>query len=152
LLRITLAALHLLALGIGVGSLFARGRALHAVGRAPGALARAFTADTWWGLAGLLWIGTGLWRWLAGTEKATGYYSSNHVFYAKMGLLGVLLLLEIRSVVTLVRWRRSRVSESDPAIGAAARGLARFSDVQLLLVLAMLVAAVLMARGYGARG
>jgi hypothetical protein len=36
---------------------------------------RAFTADTWWGIAGFLWIATGLWRLLVGTEKPTGYHS-----------------------------------------------------------------------------
>ena len=34
-----------------------------------------------------LWIGTGLWRLLAGTEKPTAYYLSIHVFYGKMALL-----------------------------------------------------------------
>jgi uncharacterized membrane protein len=162
MLRITLAVLHLLALGIGVGSVYARARALHAVGTgaggAPGALAaalrRALSADSWWGLAGFLWIVTGLWRALAGTEKASGYYWSNHVFYAKMGCLAVLLVLEIAAVVVLVGWRRAGIAALETraaSLAPTARRLARFSDAQLLLVGAMLVAAVLMARGYGAR-
>ena len=157
MLRITLAVLHLLALGIGLGAVYARARALHAVAQpseAPDALGRALTADSWWGVAGALWVGTGLWRALAGTEKASAYYWHNHVFYGKMACLVVLLLLELWAVVTLVRWRREGVpalQSRRAALAPAARRLARVSDVQLLLVLAMLVAAVLMARGYGAR-
>ena len=157
MLRITLAVLHLLALGIGFGAVYARARALHAVGAqpdAPDALRRALTADSWWGVAGLLWVSTGLWRALAGTEKASTYYWHNPLFHAKMGCLVVLLLLEAWAVVTLVRWRREGLPSLQvrrAALAPAARTLARVSDVQLVLVLAMLVAAVLMARGYGAR-
>src|SRR3989449_11375442 len=56
--RWLLAALHLLALGVGLGAVWARGRALRDARDASG-LRRAFYADTWWGVAALLWIGTG---------------------------------------------------------------------------------------------
>ena len=70
MLRLLLAALHLIALGIGLGAVWARGNALNRpLDRA--AMVRAFHADTWWGIAAVLWISTGLWRLLAGTEKAT---------------------------------------------------------------------------------
>ena len=41
---------------------------------------------------------------------------------------------------------------SDAGIVARARRIARISDVQLLLLLGIVTAAVMMARGYGARG
>ncbi|HTE44315.1 MAG TPA: DUF2214 family protein, partial [Gemmatimonadaceae bacterium] len=68
-MRIALAVLHLVALGIGFGAIYSRGRQLNKLGTDPEALRRAFTADAWWGIAAILWIGTGLWRALAGTEK-----------------------------------------------------------------------------------
>jgi putative membrane protein len=154
MLRITLAVLHLLALGIGLGAIYTRARSLNALGSAPDALRRAFVADAWWGVAALLWIGTGLWRALAGTEKASGYYWSNHVFLAKMGLLLVVLLLELVPMVALIGWRRAAAAGTLPApelLVPKGRRLARISDVQTLLVVAIVVAAVLMARGYGAR-
>ena len=160
MLRITLAALHLLALGIGLGAVYARARALHRLSAAAGDAERdatlrgVFAADAWWGIAALIWISTGLWRVLAGTEKATGYYWSNHVFYAKMGFLVVVLLLEVWPMTTLIRWRSAAARQALPpagAVAAAGRRLARVSDVQTLLVVAMVVAAVLMARGFGAR-
>ena len=48
MLRIALAVIHLLALGIGLGAVYARARALHRVGTAADALGRAFVADSWW--------------------------------------------------------------------------------------------------------
>lgn len=77
MIRIALAVTHLLALGIGLGAIHGRGRALNALAADPGALRRAFAADSWWGIAAVLWIGTGLWRVLAGTEKTPSYYATN---------------------------------------------------------------------------
>jgi putative membrane protein len=151
-MRIPLAVLHLLALGIGLGAVYARGRALNRVEDVDG-LRRAFLADAWWGFAALLWIGTGLWRVLAGTEKASAYYWHNHVFYAKMGLLVLVLLLEIWPMTTLIRWRiglQRGTLPPLPVIAKPAWRIARISDVEGLLVIGMVIAAVLMARGYGA--
>jgi putative membrane protein len=92
---------------------------------------------------------------MGGFEKAPSYYWSNHVFYAKMGFLVVILLLEIWPMSTLIRWRiaaRRTPAVVSPAHVATGRRLARVSDVQTLLILCMVVAAVMMARGYGARG
>lgn len=147
MLRWALAAIHLTALGIGLGAVWARGRAL--AGTLDGAsLRRVFTADSWWALAAVLWIGTGLLRAFAGFEKGTAYYVHNHLFWTKMGLLGLILVLEIRPMIVLIRWR------VDLARGAtvdtrAAPALARISAAQALLVLLMVLAATAMARGFG---
>src|SRR5688500_1543073 len=72
-LRWLLAAFHLLALGIGLGAVVTRAFAL----RSPFSASRlpsVFLADTLWGLAALLWFGTGLWRAFGGVEKGTAYY------------------------------------------------------------------------------
>jgi putative membrane protein len=155
MLRIVLAVLHLLALGIGLGAIYARARALHRIGTSSDAIRDTFAADSWWAAAAVLWITTGLWRALAGTEKATSYYFSNHVFFAKMGLLVIVLLLEVWPMMTLIKWRVAAAKETLPSpelLSPTGRRLARVSDVQTLLVVAMVVAAVMMARGYGARG
>jgi putative membrane protein len=155
MLRIALAVLHLLALGVGLGAVYARARALAALSAAPDALRRAFAADAWWGVAAALWVITGLWRALAGTEKASGYYWSNHVFYAKMGLFLLVFVLELWPMTTLMRWRRAAAKGTlapHETLAPVARKLARISDVQTLLLVATVVTAVLMARGYGSRG
>lgn len=152
MLRIALAIVHLLALGIGLGAVWTRARALGERPLDRTSARRVFAADGWWGLAAVLWIGTGLWRLLAGTEKATSYYVANHVFYAKMGFFVLILLLEIWPAVTLVKWRRvaARSGSSwtpDASIAARMRAI---SYLEAALVVAMVCAAVMMARGYGA--
>lgn len=148
ILRWLLAALHLLALGVGLGAVWARGRALQSVLDSE-ALQRVFRADALWGLAAGLWIATGVWRLLAGLEKPTGYYLANHVFLTKMGLLLLILLLEISAMRTLTRWRRL-VRAGQPIDTTAAERLAKISFVQAWLVVLMVLAATAMARGIGA--
>lgn len=151
MLRIALASLHLVALGIGVGAIWIRARALR--GRLErGGLSRAFAADAWWGVAALLWLTTGLWRLLAATEKPTAYYLANHAFLTKMGLFALILLLEIGPMVTLIRWRRARAASvlNIPALTRRAHRIVVISYIQLTLLLAMVVAAAMAARGYGA--
>jgi putative membrane protein len=152
--RIVLAVIHLLALGIGLGAIYARARALNRVGESSDILRTAFQADTWWGIAAMLWISTGLWRWFGSMEKSASYYMTNHIFYAKMGFLVMILLLELLPMMTLIRWRGAKQKGALPApqeLGRLGKRLARISDVQTLLVICMVVAAVMMARGYGAR-
>jgi putative membrane protein len=102
----------------------------------------------------MLWIATGLWRALAGTEKTPSYYWHNHVFLAKMGFLVLVLALEIWPMMTLIRWRLAAGRQQLPSsadLATKGRVIARISDVQTLLVVAMVIAAVMMSRGYGAR-
>lgn len=151
-LRIALAALHLLALGIGLGAVYARAKSLSMRPLDIAAVRRAFVADTWWGIAAGLWISTGLWRMLAGLEKPREYYFQNHVFYAKMGFLALILILEIRPMITLVGWRRNSGRDRDswkPDEIIAGR-IATISYIEAALVIAMVVAATAMARGAGA--
>ena len=157
-LRIVLAALHLLALGIGLWAVLTRGQSLREVARSGSgsraeALRRAFLADAHWGAAAALWIVTGLWRLFAETEKSVGFYMSNHVFFAKMGFLVVILILEIWPMVTLVRWRIAlgRGAAADAIPRATASRIATISYAQGLLVVLMVFAAVMMARGVGAQ-
>ena len=147
MIRWLFAALHLLALGIGLGAVWARGRALRGSLDRVG-LGRAFYADTWWGIAALLWIATGLARAFGGLEKGTLYYLHNHLFWLKMALLGLILALEVSPMVTLLRWRRELARGEQPNTSAAAR-LARVSFLQAALVGLMVLAATALARGYG---
>lgn len=146
-----LASLHLLALGIGLGAVWARARALRSPLERRENLQRVFLADSLWGAAGFLWISTGLWRLLGGLEKGTSYYLQNHVFLTKMALLILLLGLEVVPIVTLIRWRRGAAAGAPGDFRAAGR-LATISRIQVWLVVLMVLAATAMARGLGTRG
>jgi len=110
-------------------------------------LDRAFVADNLWGAAAGLWLVTGLVRVFGGVEKGAFYYLHDRAFIAKMGLFIIILLLEIRPMVTLIRWRiglrrgNSLSLESAPA-------LARITWVQACLVVLMVFAATAVARGF----
>jgi len=146
-IRWMVAALHLLALGVGLGAVWARGRALYGVLDAPG-LQRVFYADNLWGIAAGLWIATGLARAFAGLEKGSAYYLHNHAFWAKMTLLGLVLLLEVWPMVALIRWR-SRCARGEDIDTRRASLFAGISVTQASLVIAMVFAATAMVRGLG---
>jgi putative membrane protein len=147
ILRWVVAAIHLLALGIGLGAVLGRAAALRDA-RDDVVLRRAFRADNLWGLAAALWISTGLWRLLGGLEKGSAYYFHNHVFWTKMGLLALVLALEVVPMVTLIRWR-IQTARGTPIDTSRAPVLARISLVQAVLVVLMVFAATAMARGIG---
>jgi putative membrane protein len=164
MLRLVLAWLHLLALGIGLWAVLARGQALRQAVSDPrdsGALRRALLADAHWGVAAALWLGTGLWRYLGSTEKATAYYNANHIFLTKMTLFVALIALEVWPMMTLIRWRtalgRAGAASAPGATAAvvdpaAARKIATISYIEGAIVAVMVFTAVAMARGFGARG
>jgi putative membrane protein len=144
-LRWLLAALHLIALGIGVAAVFARGQALQHLSSEKG-YKRIFLADNLWGISALLWITTGLLRAFGGIEKGSAYYLNNTFFWIKMGLFLTIFLLEIRPMINLIQWR-IRVLKDKPIDPSSAKSFALISYVQAGLTLLMVLAATAMARG-----
>jgi len=140
-------SLHLLALAIGLPAVFLRGRALKGPLDAEG-LRRLLAADNVWGLAAVLWIVSGLLRAFGGLEKGTEFYLRSPLFWTKVALFLVVLLLEIRPMVTFIRWRfqLGRGQTVDPS---GARALYTLNHIELALVVVMVVVASLMARGVG---
>src|SRR5574338_1385368 len=150
-LRLILAGLHLLALGLGLGAVISRGTALRE-SPSNATLRRAFRADTTWGIAAALWLATGLWRLLEGIDKPTAYYLANPVFHTKMGLFILVVVLELWPMITLIRWRRAfRTGESAERLMGrdTGRRIAILSHIEALLVVAMIFVAVALARGVG---
>lgn len=154
MLRITLAWLHLVALAVGFGSVYSRGRCLAQRPLTLRDVRRAFVADSWWGIAALLLLVTGLWRLLGGVEKATSYYQHNSIFAAKMGLFLLVVALEIWPMVALIKWRRAirRTGEGWQADERTAAKISAISYIEGAIVLLIVLAAVMMARGFGYRG
>ena len=156
-MRLALAFLHLVALGIGLGAVWVRAVSLRARPLTREAVRRALAADAAWGIAALLWLATGLWRLLGATEKSTVYYMRNAAFHAKIGLFLLILLLELWPMITLVRWRSAMARAEKGGSGwsadeTAARRIGAISLAQGVLVLGMVLAANMMARGYGSFG
>jgi putative membrane protein len=70
-----------------------------------------------------------------------------------MGMLGLILILEIWPMITLIRWRMAnqRGGLDVDTLSVTGQRMARISDVQTLLLIGMVFAAAMMARGYGVR-
>ena len=100
-----LSALHVLALGIGLGSVFMRGRYLRALrdGPDPRALDRLFAADSLWGIAALLWLATGLTRAFGHIERAPDFYLRNGIFWVKMTLFATVFASPVTSHAAAAR-------------------------------------------------
>jgi putative membrane protein len=142
-----ISSLHLLALAMGLPAVFLRGRALKGPLDAPG-LRRLLAADSVWGLAAVLWIITGLLRAFGGLEKGTEFYLRSPLFWTKMALFLVVLLLEIGPMVTFIRWR-SLLGRGQTVDTSPARTLYTLNHIELALVVVMVFVASLMARGVG---
>jgi putative membrane protein len=144
-LRWIVATIHLLALVIGSGAICVRASSLHHV-TSQDRLRTVFAADSLWGIAALLWVSTGVWRAFGGLEKGTAYYLGSTAFWIKMSLLLVILALEVRPMVTLIRWRVA-VRRGQSVDVTLAPALARISIAQAVLVAAMVSVAAATARG-----
>jgi putative membrane protein len=151
-LTILSAGLHALALGIGLGSVFARGTHFRGLKR-PGSdkteeFRSLFMADTFWGLAAFLWILTGLFRVFGGAEKEPDFYLHNPWFHIKMGLFLLVFLLEVLPMVTLLKWRvefrkKGKVSLDRKRLDL----LVRLNDIEVGIVVLIPFVAAAMARG-----
>jgi putative membrane protein len=152
-MQILIAALHLIGLALGMYGVLSRATALREPATAA-SLKRAFTSDTFWGVAALILIGTGLYRLLGGIDKGTLYYMKNPLFHAKLTCIVVILALEVSPMMTLLRARAALAKGIAPGEilpPAAAKRIWLFSHVQATLLIVIIFLAVAMARGYGVR-
>lgn len=150
LLAAFVAALHYLALAVGFGSVFARSLRLRDLRRSSASdevLARLFRADSAWGIAALLWLGTGLVRVFGGLERNSTFYLRNGFFWLKMGLFVTVLALEIVPMVTFIRWRTAGANGGVATASTQLGVLIRLNDLEVALVVLIPFVASLMARG-----
>lgn len=146
-LRWIFATLHLFGLGIGLGAIWVRSRALRQPLDPPG-LARVLAADAWWGVAAALWFFTGLVRVLSSLDKGQEYYIQNHLFLLKMVLFVTVVVLEIRPMRAFARWRAA-IRRGELPDTTRAPAFATTSTVQAVLIVLIVIAATGMARGFG---
>jgi len=148
--RAVLSGLHVLTLALGLGAVFARGRRLRDLLQTPEddrALRRLYQADSLWGVAALLWIATGLARVFGRLEKQPDFYLRNGFFWVKMGLFALVLALEIRPMVTLLRWRAAKSGAGQLVREANLPALIALNNAEIAVVVAISFVAALMARG-----
>jgi uncharacterized membrane protein len=143
---LVVASLHLVALGMGLGGLWSRARALRDARRRssePRALRRAYAGNTWWSAAVLVWLITGVWWLASGAANVSSIYAIGIGFLVKMSLFAVVVALEAWPMTKFVRWR---FSHSEPA-PRDVRRVEAISYLQCALVVGIVVAAASMTRG-----
>jgi len=146
-LSAVVSSLHVLALAIGLPSVWWRGRALKGRLDTEG-LRQLFVADSLWGIAALLWIVTGLLRAFGGLEKGTEFYLHSPFFWVKMALFACVLMLEIWPMLTFIRWR-GQLRRGQAPDTSRARTFYVLNHVEMGIVVVMVFVASLMARGIG---
>jgi len=142
-------ALHVLALALGLPSVYLRGRALKGPLDRDG-LRRLLAADTVWGIAAGLWIATGLLRAFGGLEKGSQFYLQSPLFWTKMALFATVIILEIWPMVTFIGWRGALRRGETPDTSRA-RALYLVNHVEMGLVVLIVFVASFMARSFGMR-
>ena len=139
-----LSAIHILALGLGLGSVLQRGRALAGPLDEPG-WRRLLAADNAWGAAAFLWIASGVARVFLG-GKEPGFYWYNGFFWIKMALFAAVFLLELTPMIALIRVRSARRRhEALPPFPI--ESIRRINSAELVLVITIVFVAAFMARG-----
>ncbi|MDR6608870.1 DUF2214 family protein [Pseudomonas synxantha] len=141
-----LAAVHLLAVVLGLWAVLTRGTAFRRLADGAGEVRSVLVADNIWGVSAVVLLISGGMRAFGGYEKGTDYYLHQPLFHLKMTLFVLILLLEIAPMVTLIKWRIALGRKVAVDTGRA-KLFARISHVEALLVLLMVVAATGMARG-----
>ncbi len=149
MLSAVVSSLHVLALAIGLPSVWWRGRALKGRLDTEG-LRQLFVADSLWGIAALLWIVTGLLRAFGGLEKGTEFYLHSPFFWVKMALFACVLMLEIWPMLTFIRWR-GQLRRGQAPDTSRARTFYVLNHVEMGIVVVMVFVASLMARGIAYR-
>ena len=139
-------SLHLFALALGLPAVTLRGRAL----RGPlddAGLRHLFAADTAWGIAAALWVATGLLRAFGSLEKGSAFYLGSALFWTKMTLFVMVIILEIRSMMMFIGWRVARRQGRTPDT-TKAMSLYVVNHIEMALVVIILFVASFMARGF----
>ncbi len=107
-------------------------------------------ADNGNGIAALALYGAGLYRLFGELEKPLSFYTQNPVFWTKMGLLSLAMVLEAYPQYVVLPWhiRASRKLPIEPKPGQFER-MFKLAAWQLPCLLGVVVCAALMARGIG---
>lgn len=140
-----LAAVHLLAFGLGFWAVLTRSTNFRRLAAGLGEVRSVLIADNVWGICALILLITGGMRAFGGYEKGTDYYLHQPLFHLKMTLLVLILLLEVAPMLTLIKWRVALARGTAIDTGRATL-FSRIGHGEALLMLLMVIAATGMAR------
>ena len=139
-----LSAVHVLTLALGLGAVFARGRALAGLLDETG-WRRLLVADNLWGIAAGLWIASGFGRVFFGGKEPT-FYWRNGLFWVKLALFALVFALELTPMAAFIRVRSARRRQTALPRLSVER-LRLINSMEIVLVVSIVFVAAFMARG-----
>jgi putative membrane protein len=115
-------------------------------------IARLVKVDAAYGAAAVVLLAAGFARVYLGA-KGHAFYAGNAFYWTKLGLFAAAGLVSIVPTVRFFRWNRARKRDAASIPGTLElNGTRRLVAAQLLLIAAIPLCAVLMARGIGIVG
>src|SRR5215470_19614505 len=132
----------MLTLALGLGGVVLRGRALASPLDDSG-WKRLLAADNAWGIAALFWILSGLARVFFG-GKQPDFYWRNGFFWIKMGLFGLVFVLELAPMIAFIKVRGAR-RRGAPVPALPLDTFRRINGAETVLVVAIVFVAAVMA-------
>lgn len=139
-------ALHLTGLALAVAMIVLRDRAFSSRPFDPAARDRMLAADNIYGVASMLLVGAGLWRFFGELQKPYRWYMQEYTFHLKMTLVGIAMCLEIPLMVTFIKWRYQIKAGKEPDTKRVAT-FRLVNRIELVLMFSIIFAAAIMARG-----
>lgn len=111
---------------------------------------RLVRVDRIYGAAALAVLATGLLRVYLGA-KGAGWYWGNWLLHLKLALFVAVALISIRPTLRFARWRRELRATGQLPAAEDVRGVRKLVMLQAHLIPLIPLAAVFLARGFGAR-
>jgi putative membrane protein len=144
-----LAYAHILAILTMVVFLTSEAALCRAEWMSPQVVERLARIDGIYGAAAGFVLLTGLARVFLGA-KGAAYYGSNWLLYLKFGLFVAVALLSIKPTVLFIRWRKALRTAGTLPAAEEVRAVRRLIMVQAHIIPFIPLAAVFLARGWGA--
>lgn len=117
----------------------------------PAIVDRLVTVDRIYGIAALAVLATGLARIYLGA-KGSGWYWSNWLLHLKFGMFILVALMSIVPTLRFLRWRKTLRQGGGLPAAAEVRATRKLVMVQAHIIPLVPLAAVFLARGFGAGG
>lgn len=105
--------------------------------------------DMVYGISAVAVLATGLARIFLGA-KGAAYYGHNPLLYTKVGLFALIGLLSISPTISFIRWRRAYRASGELPAEAEIKRVRKLVMAQAHIIPVVPLAAVFLARGYGA--
>lgn len=112
---------------------------------------RLVTVDRIYGISALAVLATGLARIYFGV-KGSAWYWGNWLLHLKLGAFVVVALISIAPTLRFIRWRRTLRATGALPDAAEVRAARKLVMLQAHIIPFIPLAAVFLARGFGARG